>query len=197
MNQERFSHYNSILHGIGLIVAPIVLLVSTTFFYMGGNMDSDDIGGTMQILAFFFFIIAALGLTEILASTNPKAAIVFRVLLLFGSVYGAINGLSSVLADKANGGITSLPSGLAQILVFPGILFPLSLGVLGLVLWKKGLVNAPSGIALSLGGFLFPVGRIPDIVILYFVADILLILAMGWIGLQLLKKRGQSCSDDF
>ena len=151
-------------------------------------MDSDDVGGTLQILAFFLFILAVLGLTEILASTDPRAAIVLRFLLLFGSVYGAINGLSSVLAAKANGGISSLPSGLAQLLVFPGILFPLSIGVIGIVLWRRGLVTAPIGITLSLGGFLFPVGRIPDIVVLYFIADILLIVSMGWIGLRMLGQ---------
>ena len=190
MNREQFLRYNTTLQGISLIAAPIVLLSSTIFFYLGGNMDSDDVGGVLQILAFFFFIFAVLGLTELLGSTNPREAITLRVLLVFGSVYGAINGLSSVLADKANGGISSLPNGLAQLLVFPGILFPLSLAVIGLVLWRKGLVAAPVGIALSLGGLLFPVGRIPDIVILYFVADVLLIFSMGWIGLQMLNKRG-------
>lgn len=187
MTQNRdFRRYNYTVQGISLIVAPIILLASTMFFFMGGNMDSDDVGGTLQILAFFFFIFAVLGLTEMLATTNPKAAVAFRVLLVFGSVYGAINGLSSVLADKASGGIPSLPSGLAQLLVFPGILFPLSLCVIGLVLWRNRLVAAPVGITLSVGGFLFPVGRIPDIVSLYFITDLLLIFSMAWIGWKML-----------
>lgn len=189
MRTSRFDDYNHRVNGLSLIAGPLVLLTSSISFLMAGDMDRDDVGGVLQILAFFFLIFAVLGLTEMLAKNQPRAAIVFRVLLVFGCVYGCINGLSSVLADGTGFGISSLPDRLAALLVFPGILFPLTLGVLGVVLWRTGSVPALVGAALAVGGFLFPVGRIPDIAVLYVITDVLLILSMGWIGINTLRGR--------
>lgn len=184
-----FAHYNRIVSGASLIAGPLVLLASSFFHLTGGGMDSDDTGGTLQILAFFLFIFGVLGLTQLAAERAPRAAIVLRVLLVFGCVYGVINGVGSVLADAAGAGLTSLPSGLAMLLIFPGLAFPLSLLALGLLLWRTETVPASAGIALALGAFLFPVGRIPDIIAVYFITDVLLIVSMGWIGASMLQNR--------
>lgn len=186
MSDRHFEHLNRRVHGVSLIAAPIVLLTSSLFHLRGGGMDSDDVGGALQILAFFFFILAVLGLTQLLAGRRPVAAIVLRVLLVFGCVYGAINGLGSALAEAAGAGIMALPSGLAKLLIYPGLAFPLSLMVVGVILWRSKAVPALAGIALAVAGLLFPVGRIPDIVTFYFLTDALLIVSMGWIGLRLL-----------
>jgi hypothetical protein len=186
---DRFDAYNDAFQRLGLVAGPLLLLASSIFHFLGGGMDSDDVGGILQVVAFFFLVFASFGLTELIAQQRPRLAIVLRVLLVFGCLYGVMNGLGSVLADAAGtdaagAGIASLPSGLEMLFVYPGILFPLSLLVCGVALWRTRVVPAPAGAALALAGVLFPLGRIPDIVGLYLAADVLLVVSMGWMGLN-------------
>lgn len=185
-----FAAFEDTLDGLAMVVAPLALLVSSLFHLAGGGMDSDEVGGVVQIFAFFLFVFAALGLTRLAAERRPRAATVLRFLLVLGCVYGAINGLGSVLAAAAGTGISALPEGLFMLLVYPGLAFPLSLVAVSLILRRHPRVPIAAAIGLVVGGALFPIGRIPDIVAITLLADTLLVLSLGRIGLRLLMTRG-------
>jgi hypothetical protein len=72
----------------------------------------------------------------------------------------------------------------AQIVVLngPGLLFPLTLIIIGYLLWRNRLVPPLFALLLCLGAIAFPASRIPRIEVIAHLADVLLLVAAGGIG---------------
>lgn len=189
MNTSRADQLQDTVFGVCMILAPILLLLGSLAF----NLVGDLLGGGILVYASFVMIPAVLGLTGLLWERVPRLAVALRLLAIFGCVGGACFGAveAFVGAVAQTGASEATVADLVALynsgLLFLdplGLSFPLSMIVLGIVLWRTGAVPAWAGIVLVLAGVMFPVGRVPGIYVLYPVADVLFIVSMGWIGLR-------------
>jgi hypothetical protein len=146
--------WNRIL-GACMFLAPITLLLSSVIFWTAG----EHWGGTVRVYAFFLFIPAVLGLTQVLWERAPRAAVILRCLLLFGSAggvgWGAADALYGAADDKGFDAATLdelhgiIETGLPLTLNLPGITFPLAMVFTGIALWRTRAVPAPAAILLA------------------------------------------------
>jgi hypothetical protein len=166
---------------IALVIAPALLLVSSLVYRSGDSPSAA--AGLVQNLAFVAFALVILELTTLVADARRLAPL----LLLLGTVgvaggigYG-VNAMAIGVADLDLNEDTGV-AGVA-LKVF-GLSFPLSLVCFGLLLLALKAVPAPAALALSLGGVLFPIGRIPSLEVAVFACDITLLVALSAIALS-------------
>jgi hypothetical protein len=185
-----------------MILAPFLLLATSIAEWTGSGPENDGLGGALKVLTMFLFIYVILGLTRLLWTRAPRTAVIGRTIGVLGCVGGIGYGYLGVfydilvqagasagllagfmtLANGMEGGFTGVP-----ILQFLGILFPLTFIGLGIALWRAGAVPAWAGIVLAVAGLMFPISRIPDIPTLNYLADLLFVVSLGWVGLSYLS----------
>lgn len=187
MHSTRSQNLNAKLAGFSMIAGPLVLLTSSILYATGKGMNSDELGGLVQIFALFIFIFAVTGVTELLAVRTPGLAITLRVTGVLGCVYGVIFGVDSMLQGATGKGIVAQVGAMGELITYPGIIFPLTIIALGVALWRSRILPAPVAVLLILAGITFPMGRIPDIAVFYFISDALFVLSLGWTGRRLLS----------
>jgi len=190
-----------LLFGITLILAPLLLTIST-FFWQNGQIGI--VGGIVQVYSFMLWIPAMLGLLSLLRADMPRFAVWGTLLVAVVCVAGAnfgtegiyLAGIEKMLADLSTS-VADLPTTVHAaiapagelVLNLPGLLFPLSLILIGYFLWRKSAVSPILAILLCLGAASFPASRIPRIEMLAHVADLLLLIGAGSIGLSILTRR--------
>lgn len=190
MNTSRADQLQDTVSGVCMIMASLLLLISS----VAGGLGRDRLDGTIGLYAFFLFIFAVLGLTRLLWDRAPRVAVALRLLAIFGCVGSVGFGVTTAFlgaAEQAGASEATLRDleeiygfGLPLLLQLPGITFPLSMVLLGIVLWRTRAVPAWTGIALALAGVAYPLGRAPDIQVLFYVADGLFIVSLGYIGVR-------------
>lgn len=198
MNTSRADELQDRVFGVCMIVAPVLLLLSSVAYWMDGGPGSSTLGATVQVYALFLFIPVVLGLTRLMWDPAPRLAVAARLLAILGCVGGVGYGVARAFqaaAEQAGVGEAALAelariygSGLPLTLNLNGLIFPLSMALLGIVLWQTRAVPAWAGIVLALAGMAFPIGRIPNVEVLYYVADGLFVVSLGWIGLRRLSS---------
>ncbi|MGF1473789.1 MAG: hypothetical protein ACFB50_18865 [Rubrobacteraceae bacterium] len=194
MNTSRADELQDRVFGACMIAAPLLLLLSSVAYWTGGGPDSSTLGASIQVYAMFLFIPVVLGLSRLLWARAPRLAVAGRLLAIFGCVGGVGYGVARAFqaaAEQAGLGEAALAElariydfGLPLILNLPGVIFPLSMALLGVALWRTRAVPAWVGLLLALAGVGFPISRIPELQLLYYVADGLFIASLGWIGLR-------------
>lgn len=182
------------LYGVSLILAPLLLAVAT-FFWQDGAIGM--VGGTIQVYAYLFWLPAMLGLLSLLRPTMPNFAVWGVLLVTWVCLAGNNFGMQGIYeasfgqagADEAQLAAANGAMGVAGVLVLylPGLLFPLTLVLLGILLWRKRAVSPILAVLLCVGALAFPASRIPRIDLIAHLADLLLLVAAGGIGWQLLQ----------
>jgi hypothetical protein len=159
----------------------MLLLASTVGFIVEGEgMNSGEVAGAVQVWAFIGFALAAVALTERMASVAPRARATLLALALAGVAGGVgygVDAIQAALNDTTS--IQEMDSVAASFaLQVPGILFPLSFAAIGVALARTRSAPAWAAWLLVIGALLFPMSRIPDIEALAVAADVLLLLAL-------------------
>ena len=202
MKENLANQWQEKLYSFSMILAPLFLLATSIAEWSGNGPEKDGLGGTLKVITMFLFIYSVLGLTQMLWNLKPRAAVILRFIAILGLVggigYGYLGtfyevliatGASEaqlaefmVLANGLEGGMTGVP-----ILQYLGFTFPLSIIALGITLWRSKAVPAWAGILLAFAGLMFPIGQFPDIAIINYLADVLFVISLVWIGLKSLQ----------
>ncbi len=198
MNTSQADELQQRVWGFCMVLAPCVLLLSS----VGGWSASERWAGIFQVYAMFLFIPATLGLSHLLWERRPRLAVGLRMLLIFGCVggicYGLLVAIEASLEDAGVGQATldefiaTVENELPLVLNLPGLMFPLSLAVTGITLWRTRAVPPPAGILLAVAAVSFPIGRIGDIDAVNILVDVMFIAALGWIALPFLRSTAGS-----
>lgn len=179
------------LLGISAIIAPLLSALST-FYWQEGEYGVT--GGTILSLAMVFWVLAFVALFGLLKNKAPWYSSIGMILAIYGCISGVCFALLGLFSEAFQISHETYLATAAQyelgfnlLLFWPGPLFPLSLLVLGAVLWyKKALPLWVAGL-LILGGIAFPVSRIPRIESIAHAADLLLTIPLLFVGYQYLK----------
>ncbi|MGE0000111.1 MAG: hypothetical protein AB7L17_15680 [Ilumatobacteraceae bacterium] len=173
---------------IAAVVAPLLLAVSTaSYIAQGDGMNNGEAGGAIQVWSMIAFAIAIVGLARLAEHEAPRAALAVTVVGLAGTAAGVGYGIDSIQAALfGTESIQDTSSAAAPLaLQLPGIMFPLSLVLLGVMLSRARIVPASLGYGLAVGAVLFPASRIPDIEAVAVASDLIVLAAMCGIAARL------------
>jgi hypothetical protein len=196
MKNEHSS--SRIFWGVSLIAAPLLQAIST-FFWEGNFWEGNGqgiTGGTLVVLSTIFWIPAFIGLFGLLRERMPRYATWGLLPAFYGCIGGALFGFRDIYAATFHiahqtelQAISAYALSYNITLFWPGYCFVLSLLVLGFFLTWKKLVPWWIGTLFCLGALAFPVSRIPRIVLIAHVADVLLLIPLLFLGWTLLVSR--------
>lgn len=176
--------------GAAWILAPVLLLSSTVIAVTSEALGSGRGTGVAQIYAGAAFGVALFGYLRIHGSQRPGLATAVTIVGAFGVTGMVVYGVNSVYVG-VNGFDLNESSETAAFfaLQLPGLLFPLTMVLLGLLAVRTLPRATWCGFALIAAGLLFPVSRIGDIELLAVAVDSLFVIAMVPVGLLLLRER--------
>ncbi|QEC68153.1 hypothetical protein FRZ67_12900 [Panacibacter ginsenosidivorans] len=177
---------------MALIIAP-VLFAASTFFWVNGEYGIA--AATFGIISLFFWIPALTGLFSLLKNKMPRYATYGLWIAVFGCISGVcfmfLGYLTTIFNISHSAYLQKLseyPFSSQLLLFATGPLFPLSLLILGIILFRTKTVAAWIAILLCLGAIAFPASRIPRVEWIAHVADVLLLVPTMAIGFSLLKN---------
>lgn len=165
-----------------LVMAPVLSAIST-FFWENGEYGTT--GGTILIMALFFWVPALEVLFSLVKHTLPRYAQWGYFIALFGCISGMNFGSLGYYSEALNishdaylEALTKYPISSGILLFWAGPLFPISLVVLSVVVWKKRAAATWICICLGLAAITFPVSRISRISLVAHIADLLFLFPM-------------------
>lgn len=177
-----------------MIIAPLLISIAQ-FFWHDGLVGST--GGWIQIIGFTFWIVAFKGLFDHFKNTPVYSTIGFLI-AVYACVGGAGFGSDGIYSDamghanleEANTFIQkafeeNLGLPLVVSLFLPGILFPLSLLVVGIQLIRTKKAAVWMGLLLIIAAIGFPLSRIPRIDMIAHIDNLFLLLSHTLIALNL------------
>lgn len=176
-----------------MLLAPL-FLVAGQFYWINGVLNAT--AGWLQVLSFLFWIFAFQAMFSSLKERFP----IYSVWGFFIAVYACLGGnnfgLEGLFNETLNitnismandlGAITGLPGVIAFYL--PGILFPLSLLVLSMQLWRAKKIPLALALLLGVSAIGFPASRMPRIEWLAHVDNAFLLLSMILISRYFMKS---------
>jgi hypothetical protein len=182
------------LYGVGLVLGPLLLGLST-FFWNGE--ETGMAGGAMTMYSALFWLVGLYGLYHLIRPVMPRYAAYGALVTTFAcfgfnnfgmegiymEVFRAL-GTGTITMDTSResmGGVAPL------VMLLPGILWPLSTALLGIMLVRVKAVPAWVGIMLCVGALSFPAGRVPRMEIICHITDLLLFIPAAWMGLRFLR----------
>ncbi len=181
--------------GVCLIAGALLMAASTFLEFAGGLLFG---AGLVGMLAYLCFIPATLGIARSLRPRAPRLSVWGGLLATVGCVGGVTfeTALLHEWAERTAGtpemamlAISAVVKGrLFPVLVLFGIQFSISLLVLGVGLWRIGVVPRWVPVLLGCGALLFPFGHIGNIQLVTHLANLLLIVPMVWLGLRALTN---------
>jgi hypothetical protein len=179
------------MYGVSLILAPLLLAISS-FFWVGDEYGV--VGGTILVLSMVFWMPALVFLFDLVKDRLPIYASWGLLVAMFGFISGSNFAFVGVMSEIFNISHQSYIDGFARypfssnLLLFQsGPLAPLSLTVLGIVLFKTRLIPKPLAVFIVLGAITFPLGRIFRIEWVVHVTDALLMVPLTVLGLRVLS----------
>ena len=177
--------------GVCLILAPLLMVPNTFFEYREGRLFW---AGYLGVLAYTCLVPGLLGIARLLRRRAPRLSVVGGLLATVGTVYGAVFSAALLFAwaERAAGTPEATAVAINEVVegrLFPalipfGILFPVSLLLLGVGLFRTGVVPKWVGALLAIGAVLFPVGHIGESQLASHLAELLLLVPMVWLGLR-------------
>lgn len=175
-----------------LVAAPLFISIAQ-FFWRDGMVTAT--AGVLQVLSFTCWIFAFQGMFHLLKDDMPRYAVIGFSVAVYACIGGNNFGVDGIYAEAM--GLESLEAGnqlhqrigapTALYLFIPGILFPLSLLVLGIQLLRTRKVSTLAGVLLCIGAVCFPLSRMPRIDLLAHIDNVLLLASHVLITLELLK----------
>lgn len=180
--------------GSSLFIAPALFALSS-FFWEGDGQYGVN-GSTLLVLGSIFWIVAFAGVFRVLRQRTPRYAAWGMLFAAYGCICGgaafAFQGLFTVLygvpPESALSALAAHPIVANMIFWIGGPAFPVSVLILGIVLWRTGQIPAPLAVMLALGGLLFPVARIPRIDLIAHAVDLLMLIPAWYMGSQMLRS---------
>lgn len=183
------------VYGASLLLAPL-LMGASTFCWRGSAVGIT--GGTLSVLAAVFWIAGLLGLVEWIRPHRRVTAAVMTVVVIYAGIAFnnfAMEGIYGEAFQIAGGGELSRPqlrlafgpASLLLVMLVPGLLFPLSIVVLPVLLWRLKAIPAWCMILLCLGGLSFPMGRIPRIQAIAHVTDLVMLVGLAPVAWRYLR----------
>ncbi|MCB0606888.1 MAG: hypothetical protein H6562_18700 [Lewinellaceae bacterium] len=180
--------------GFSLVLAPLFIAIAQ-FFWRNGVVTTS--AGVLQVLSFTCWIFAFQGMFHQLKAELPRYAVLGFVVAVYACIGGNNFGVDGIYSEAM--GLETLDAGSqlhAQIgvptivyLFLPGILFPLSLLVLGIQLLRKKKVSRLAGALLCIGAVCFPLSRMPRIDLLAHIDNVLLLASHVLISSELFGSR--------
>ena len=178
--------HTRVIAGGCLVAAPAVQGVST-FFWNDG--DQGIAAGALIVVATVFWVTGLAALFRLVETRAPRYAAAGFPLAVYGCVGGAAFGvqglceeLFGVPHDRAVDLLRDHQAAAGAAFWFAGVLFPISVFVLGAVLIRLRLVPLPAAVLLPVGAVLFPLSRIPREVVVAHLADLVLLLPFAYLG---------------
>jgi uncharacterized membrane protein YgdD (TMEM256/DUF423 family) len=186
------------VYGIAAILAPLLLLASTIAFITDGEgLNVGVLGGVVGVWSAFAFVIAFVGILRMLEPRAPRAAAIMTVLAMTGFASGVAFDVNAIfdeivgpveLAAALDAAIDAGGTAGLSILAFLpwGFFGPVSMMVIGILLWRTRVTARWSAALLAVGGVLFVASRPERINLLALIADSVLVLALVPIGWSML-----------
>lgn len=177
------------IHGIALILGPLLLGASTVaFITVGDGINDGAVGGTLSVWACMALTLGFIGLFRALEPVAPRAAPALMALAVVSFIAGTGFSVLAIETAVTGGDYMTNPLGpgeaIAFFSLFPwGLFGPLMYVLTGILLWRTRTVPRWSAVLVALGGILFVLARPERIEILAVVCDITLIAALvplGW-----------------
>lgn len=190
--QLTFSPLASRVYGVATILAPLLLMASTLAYIVEGEgINHGVLGGTIGVWSAFAFVIASVGILRQLEVRAPRAAPILTIFALTGfsagiafnvdAIFTASTGMDAALD------VVFEAEPMAVLAFLPwGWFAPLSLVLVGSLLWRTRTTAWWTGALMVAGGVLFVASRPERINMLALVADGVLILALVPIGWAML-----------
>lgn len=167
---------------ISMVAAPLLIAIAQ-FFWQNGRLTPT--AGWIQVLGFAFWIVAFQGMFFLLKDKMPFYHAFGFLIAAFACIGGAGFGFDGIYTHAmgytntvdVNTMHTEIGLPLQVSLFLPGILFPLSLLVLGIQLIRSQSVVTWVGILLIVAAVGFPLSRIPRIDWLAHLDNLLLVFS--------------------
>ncbi len=168
----------------GAVAGPLLLAASTL-------STGDTTGGTLQMYAVVGMLLAAVGITQLCESLRPRFAAVATAVSAIGVMGGVAYGLNGVYIGSGAPDLNAADTAAAHLsLHLPGPIFALMFIVLGALLLASKVGPGWCGVALIIGGLLFPPTRIGDLGLLRLIPDTLFLV--GLLPVAVLLWRGRA-----
>jgi len=172
-----------------LLAAP-VLMSLTTFFWQADDTALGVMGATVSVLAFVCWIPAWHALYGLVRPHHPRLAAIGPVLAAYASVVLVNWSVLGLFVEvQGIGPVHEVLQQLGQdlgfagfVLLFSGFLFPLQFPVLAVALRRGRAIPAWILVSFVVGGLAFPPSRMLEIRALAHIADLVLLLPMGWLA---------------
>lgn len=182
------------MYAAALIVAPVLLLASTVGYAVAGEgVNHGVLGGVLGVWSVFALLLALLGLLRLLEPAAPRTVAVLTVPVVTGFAGGVAFNVAAIFdatipaaPDVAFDAVVDASPGALLAFLPWGWFAPLSMVLVGVALWRTGVVARWSAASLVAGGVLFVASRPERIDWLAMIGDGVLILALAPIGLALL-----------
>lgn len=178
------------LLGAALVAFPCFLLTIDAITLATGEIDTTA-GGAILVWSSVALGLGYAGILGLVQHRLPRFSVALSLLCAMHVVGGAAFGVDTVYV--ALGSTALVDSGdVAGFLATgaPGIMAPFALAGCGIALLLARVGPRWNGFAWIVGGILFPLSRIPDIVALAVIDDLVLLAAMLPVGLLLARTRG-------
>lgn len=166
-----------------------VLLLAASFAWLAGD-DYAEWRGILGFWAFPALLLAGLGLLARLEDHAPRAKAALTATLAVAAVAGGAFATEVNMVEHF--GIERLidqqtPSAMLA-LGLPGLLFPISMVVIGVLSYRFATMPRIEAALLAVGTAAFPLSRIPEIPELAVVADLVLVAALAPTAIRALRR---------
>ena len=182
MQSTIISNNEQRLYKSSLFLAPFIFSLST-FFWKNGEYGVT--GGTFLFFASVFWIPAFIGLFGLLKHQMPVYAIWGLLIAIFSCFVGANFGFVGIYSEVFNidhqtyiQEFAKYPVSSNILLFATGPLFPLSVLVLSINLWRTHSIAGWISSLLCVGAIIFPLSRISRIPIIAHIADLFLLIPL-------------------
>ena len=193
MNRRR------VISGICLVSVAGFLVWNALSMYGEPTFRGVVTEGFVMPLLMGSMIGGVLGIVQLLRRRADRTALVGAALTLVGAAVGIRIRVLSQLSALGQLGVGGLPADFQHVLqrhaplawasiVPSGLLFPIGVITLGITIFAVHPVHRWIGIVLATGGLLFPFGRAVHIPWAYAASDVLIALAFGLLGWQVLTR---------
>jgi hypothetical protein len=179
--------------GVCLIVGALLMTPNTFFEYREGTHFW---AGFVGVVAYILLVPGLLGIARMLHERAPRLSVFGGLLVTVGTVAGAIFSAAPLFewAEREAGtpegtmvAITEVVEGrVFPVLVTFGALFPISLVLLSVGLFRTGVVPKWVAVLLGIGAIVYPAGHIGESELITHLAELILLVPLVWMGLRCL-----------
>ena len=178
--------------GACLIIGALLMTPNTFLEYREGG--ALFWAGLVGVVAFICLVPGLLGVARLLRERAPRLSVFGGLTVTIGTVAGAIFAAAPMFewAEREAGTTEAMMVAINEVVegqVFPAlvtmsILFPISLVLLSVGLFRTGVVPKWVAVMLGVGAVVFPAGHIGESELISHIAEFVLLVPFIWIGLR-------------